>query len=210
LHTAFDQANVTQFQADLADTKKQLATLQASVVATPDRAAAYAASLSQLSQTVRDGKPFDAELKTAIGIGGKADAFAPLVPFAAAGMPSVDALAGSFDAIKPELVTAMTPKPAEAPANAGVMDRMMASPSRVVTVTREGDGSPNDPDVPIGKISLALHHGDLAAAIAAFKALPAPAQQAGATWLSQASGVLDALTLIKAESNAALQKFSGQ
>jgi hypothetical protein len=215
LHQTAGQAaaastTATQVQSDLQNTQKQLTALESASSAAANKAAAYAVALSQIAEAVGKGRPFAAELKTAASIGGNAEALAPLAAFADTGMPSTEMLASGFDAIKPQLIAAMTPKPAEAPAGSGMMDRLMASLGHIVTITKEGDGSSEDPTVPVQKVADALHNGDLAGAIAAFKAMPDTGQRVGAAWFKQASGVLDTLNLIKAETNTVLQKFSGQ
>ena len=215
LHQTAGQAaaastTATQVQSDLQNTQKQLTALESASSAAANKAAAYAVALSQIAEAVGNGKPFAAELKTATSIGGNAEALAPLAAFADTGVPSSQMLATGFDAIKPQLIAAMTPKPVEAPAGSGMMDRLMASLGHIVTITKEGDGSSEDPAVPVHKVADALHNGDLAGAIAAFKVMPDAGQRVGAAWFKQASGVLDTLNLIKAETNTALQKFSGQ
>lgn len=189
---------------------QQIAQLKAAASATPDKAAAYAVALSQLSETIRSGKPFAAELSTATALDAGAQALAPLSSYAQTGLPSIEALATSFDALKPQIAAALTPKTAPPPPDAGVVDRLLSSLGNVVTVTRDGEGTDGDPTVPVQKISDALHKGDLPGALAAFKALPEAGQQAGAAWLAQATDAATALDLIKAQTSAALQKFSGQ
>lgn len=187
---------------------QEVAQVKQTVSATPDKAAAYAVALGQLSEAIRSGKPFANELQTASGLGGDAGALAPLASLAAAGVPSVEALATSYDALKPQIEAALTPKPEPLSPDAGVMDRITASLGNIVTVTREGEGGDGDPVASAEKVSKALHKGDLPAAITAFKAMPEAGQQAGAAWLTQATGAAEALALIKAQTGAALQKFS--
>ncbi|GLS20909.1 hypothetical protein GCM10007874_39260 [Labrys miyagiensis] len=189
---------------------QQIADLKTAVANTPDKAAAYAVALSQLGEAVRSGKPFAAELNTAKALGGNAEALAPLASLAQTGTPSVEALAGSYEAVKPQIVAALTPKPADPPPDASMLDRLTSSLSGIVTTTPEGDVPAGDPGWPAQKVADALHKGDLPGAIAAFKAMPEAAQQAGAAWLSQASGAASAFDLIKAQTSAALQKFTGQ
>ncbi|QEN89005.1 hypothetical protein FZC33_23065 [Labrys sp. KNU-23] len=187
---------------------EELAQVKQAASATPDKAAAYAVALGQLSEAIRSGKPFATELQTATGLGGNAEALAPLANLASTGVPSIEALATSYDALKPQIEAALTPKPEPLSSDAGVMDRITASLGNIVTVTREGEGGDGDPVAAAEKVSKALHKGDLSAAITAFKAMPEAGQQAGAAWLTQATGAAEALALIKAQTGAALQKFS--
>lgn len=187
---------------------QELAQVKQAASATPDKAAAYAVALGQLSEAIRSGKPFATELQTATGLGGNADALAPLASLAATGVPSIEALATSYDALKPRIEAVLTPKPEPLSSDAGVMDRITASLGNIVTVTREGEGGDGDPAASAEKVSKALHKGDLTAAITAFKAMPEAGQQAGAAWLTQAAGAAEALALIKVQTGAALQKFS--
>ncbi|CAM5774076.1 hypothetical protein LMIY3S_04391 [Labrys miyagiensis] len=189
---------------------QQIGDLKTAVANTPDKAAAYAVALSQLGDAIRSGKPFTAELNTATALGGGADALAPLASLAQAGTPSVETLAAAYEAVKPQIVAALTPKPAEPAPDAGVLDRLASSLNGIVTTTPDGDVPAGDPAWPAQRVSDALRKGDLPGAIAAFKAMPEAGQQAGAAWLSQASGAATAFDLIKAQTSAALQKFTGQ
>src|SRR5690606_10611693 len=89
----------------------EISQVRQAVSATPDKAAAYAVALGQLSQAILSGKPFASELQTAQGLGGNAEALAPLANLAATGVPSVEALATSYDALKPRIAAALAPKP---------------------------------------------------------------------------------------------------
>ena len=176
-----------------------------------DRTAAYAVALGQLSDAVRAGRPFVAELKAATVLGGDAAGLAKLAALAETGAPSLPALSSAFEAASPAIIAALTPKDQALPADAGVADRLWASVGRVVSITREGEDAPAGPaDAagPVRAIADALQRGDLAGAIGLFEALPEPGRQAGAAWLTQARSTLDATDTARAETVAALQKLA--
>ena len=132
---------------------QQIADLKTAVANTPDKAAAYAVALSQLGEAVRSGKPFTVELNTATALGGNADALAPLASLAQTGTPSVEALASSYEAVKPQIVAALTPKPADPPPDASMLDRLTSSLSGIVTTTPEGEVPASDPGWPAQKVA---------------------------------------------------------
>ena len=92
------------------------------------------------------------------------------------------------------------------------------STPQTVTVNAIDDDIDEHPDTHPGNTSFSVVTtdpvytawpiSDLPAAITAFKAMPEAGQQAGAAWLTQATGAAEALALIKAQTGAALQKFS--
>jgi len=195
----------------VAEAGKRLDVVEKTLAAGPaDRTAAYVVALAGIGEALREGRPFEAELAAASGIGGHPPALEPLAPLAAKGVPSAGTLSGEFDALAPKLVEALTPKAPEPPADAGVMDRFWFSIVNSGTVTHEGEAVATEPGAPIRAIADKLRHGDLAGAVADFRALPEAARTAGAGWLDEAGAALDAQALIRSETAATLQKLAKQ
>lgn len=201
-------ATATKVETDLTATQKRIADLEATAAAPgPEKAAAYSVALSQLAEAIRLGRPFEAELKAASGLAPDPAALSGLSAPAAKGLPPLDALARSYDAALPAVEAALAPKGALQP-DAGVLDRLWARLGTTISVTREGEVPAGDPMAPALAVSSALRRGDLEAAIEAFSTMPEPARAAGAAWFAEARAVLDALTLVRTETNAALLKLS--
>ena len=156
-------------------------------------------ALSQLSAAVATSRPFPNELKAA-------ETLAPhdlgvkllaLEPQAATGIPSTAALAARFNAATAPAMLLATPA---APANEGWTKRFWAKLASLVVVRRVGD-STTPPDPTIAAVDAArseLAQGDLAGAVGAIEAAPAPARGAAESWLSVAHQRLDAEAVVAA------------
>jgi hypothetical protein len=201
-------ATATKVETDLAAAQKRIADLEGAIQAgSPEKAAAYSVALSQLADAIRSGRPFEAELQAVRGLAADPKAFADLAATAPKGMPSINSLSRSYDAVAPSIEAALRPQDS-LPANAGFLDRLWYRLFTVVSITREGEALPSDPAAPARAISAALRRGDLATAVETFQNMPEAARAAGATWFVEARAVSDALTLIRTETNAALLKLS--
>lgn len=150
-------------------------------------------ALSQLSAAVATSRPFPNDLKAA-------ETLAPhdlgvkllmLEPQAATGIPSTAALAARFNASTAPAMLLATPA---APANEGWTKRFWAKLASLVVVRRVGnDTTPPDPTIAaIDAARNELAQGDLAGAVGAIEAAPAPARGAAESWLSAAHQRLDA------------------
>lgn len=156
-------------------------------------------ALSQLSAAVATSRPFPNELKAAEtlaphDIGAK---LLTLEPQAATGIPSTAALAARFDAATAPAMLLATPA---VPANEGWTKHFWAKLASLVVVRRVGD-STTPPDPTIAAVDAArneLAQGDLAGAVGAVEAAPAPARGAAESWLAAAHQRLDAEAVIAA------------
>lgn len=156
-------------------------------------------ALSQLSAAVATSRPFPNELKAA-------ETLAPhdlgvklltLEPQAATGIPSTAALAARFNAATAPAMLLATPA---TPANEGWTKRFWAKLASLVVVRRVGD-STTPPDPTIAAVDTArteLGQGDLAGAVGAIEAAPAPAHGAAESWLAAAHQRLDAENIVAA------------
>ncbi|MBV8473870.1 MAG: hypothetical protein JO234_10675, partial [Hyphomicrobiales bacterium] len=72
------------------------------------------------------------------------------------------------------------------PEEGGVVDRLLDHMSKLVKVHKVGDPAAADPDSLTSRIIAALAHGDIAAALEAYRRLPPAAQHAAADWAETA------------------------
>lgn len=187
-------------QSTTADNAQRIATLQSRLARSgdnPDRLLFLA--LGQLSVAAATSRTFVGELKAA-------EALAPseiktrlltLDPVAVTGIPSTAVLAARFDAeVGPAMLRA-TPLPA---VNESWTKRFWAKLKSLVVIHRVGrDGTP--PDATVAAIDSArgdLAQDDLAGAVSAVEAAPAPAHAAAQSWLKTAHQRLDAEATIAA------------
>ncbi|MGH7008605.1 MAG: COG4223 family protein [Stellaceae bacterium] len=156
-------------------------------------------ALSQLSAAVATSRPFPNELKAAetlaphdIGV-----KLLALEPQAATGIPSTAALAARFNAATAPAILLATPV---ASPNEGWTKRFWAKLASLVVVRRVGDNT-TPPDPTIAAVDAAraeLAQGDLAGAVGAVEAAPAPARGAAESWLAVAHQRLDAEAVVAA------------
>ena len=189
-----------QLQSAVNDNAERIAALQGRMARSgdnPDRMLFLA--LSQLSAAVATSRPFPNELKAAETLAPHdlAAKLLALEPPAATGIPSTAALAARFNsAIAPAMLLA-TPTPA---ANESWTKRFWAKLASLVIVRRVGDAT-TPPDPTIAAVNAArdeLAQGDLAGAVGAIEAAPAPAHNAAQAWLKVAHQRLDAEAIIAA------------
>jgi hypothetical protein len=175
--------------------------------ASADRTVRLAVVAGALRAAVERGTPYTAELGAAKALGADASALAPLEPFAAAGVPSADALARDFDKAEPAMSAAATP----ASHDGGILGRLQANAERLVRVHPVGDTPGDDPAAALARASAKAHRGDIAGALAEVERLPPPSQAPAADWIKAAKGrtaALDAARQLAASSLAALAKTS--
>ncbi len=130
------------------------------------------AVLERARAALARGQAFPAEVDTLARLGAAASSLAPLSA-AAGGLALPASLAGAFtQAAAGFAVEAL-------PADAGIVDRLAASASRIVRI-RPVDGEPDAADI-AGQVEAALRRNDATAALAAWRRLPEGARaQTGA------------------------------
>lgn len=154
------------------------------------RTAASVVALDSLDGAVREGRPFADDLAAA-GRLGESEALAALQPLAATGTASVSRLVRDFAAVSPDIRKVLTPAPERPAAEAGVLDRLGFSFTRVVQVRRT-DEAEVAPTRPVDEVEAALAQGDVAGAVAAFDRLSDAAKAPGAGWVAEARARLQA------------------
>jgi hypothetical protein len=119
-----------------------------------------AATLLELS--VRQSEPYAAALATAKALAPDPNVLKPLEPFAATGMPNPNALSR-------DLLAALLPKPAAAPASAtttgtGIIDRLQAGAARLVRIERTDAADTADRTAVVVRAAAAAQRNDIAGA----------------------------------------------
>jgi len=151
-----------------------------------DRASALVLAVGQLREALRGSRPFAAELETVQSLAadrpGYGEALAPLVPLAARGVPTREALTLRFAPL-----AQLAARAAIAPEGAGWLDHTLARLSGLVTIRRTGeDESDTRPTAAIARAESRLELGDLAGAVDALDALAGAPAQVLAEWLADA------------------------
>lgn len=154
------------------------------------------------------GGPFAAELDTYAAVAPASDGVESLRAAAAKGVPTVSMLASQFGDVAPKIIAATRP----VDPNAGVLDRLWASATRLVEARPVGLVEGEGADAITARIEAHLNAGDLGAAITEWEKLPENAKAvsvdfANAMKARQAAGEVvskalsDALTGIKSPAN---------
>jgi hypothetical protein len=173
--------------------------------ASADRAVRLALVATALRDAVERGTSFSVELGAAKALGADATALAPLEPFAAAGVPSAEALARDFDKVEPAMSTAAVP----ASHDGGILGRLQANAERLVRVRPVGDAPGDDPAAALARAGAKAQRGDIAGALAEVERLPASMKAPAADWAKAANArtaAIEATRQLAAKSLAALAK----
>jgi hypothetical protein len=177
---------------------------------TDDRPARLSVAAEALRATVERGAPYQAELATVQALGVDRTATAPLAAFASQGVPSASALARELTELTPALENAVEPAAAT---DATFIDRLKANAQKLVRITPAGAPPGNDPADVIARIKFHGADGDIDAALADIKQLPAPAKALAADWIKKAQSreaAIAASRQIATDALAALSKPSDQ
>ena len=177
---------------------------------TDDRPARLSVAAEALRATVERGAPYQAELAAVQALGVDRTATAPLAAFASQGVPSASALARELTELTPALENAVEPAAAT---DATFIDRLKANAQKLVRITPAGAPPGNDPADVIARIKFHGADGDIDAALADIKQLPAPAKALAADWIKKAQSreaAIAASRQIATDALAALSKPSDQ
>ena len=177
---------------------------------TDDRPARLSVAAEALRATVERGAPYQAELAAVQALGVDRTATAPLAAFASQGVPSPSALARELTELTPALENAVEPAAAT---DGTFIDRLKANAQKLVRITPAGAPPGNDPADVIARIKFHGADGDIDAALADIKQLPAPAKALAADWIKKAQSreaAIAASRQIATDALAALSKPSDQ
>lgn len=157
---------------------ERLGTLEATDPAEQARGpAAVAFATLRLGEALDAGRPYGAELAALTPRLEGSEDVAALSPTAETGVPTRAALAAMLALEKPAMLAATAPTPA-APAEAGPLDALLSGAQSLVSIRPTSVDSGDPVALGIEAVTTALAAGDLAAAEAAFSALPEPVRAA--------------------------------
>jgi hypothetical protein len=217
------QKNVSQGgvqQSDIDAMTNRVASLESAVKALSDSAAHpsgtgsdTAARLSVAAEALRAaverGAPYQAELAAVQSLGADQSTLAPLVPFAASGVPSAILLSRELAFLTPALQQAVHAAPGETT----FLGRLEANAQKLVRVTPVDTPAGTDPLTAIGRIALDAARADIPAALTDIAALSDSAKPLFADWIAKAharDAAIAASRKIAADALAALGKPASQ
>jgi hypothetical protein len=172
LEQRLDRVDAAALEAGLRETRAEIARLSEAVGTGAQRNAALAVAAAALKSAIDRGGPFQLELDALRTLGAAGDLGA-LAPHAGTGLPNAAVLAARFRSLARPMLEATRPR-AE-----GALGQVLQSASRLVTVRPTGEVAGADPAAVLARLEAKLGRGDLAGALADFRALPEPARQAG-------------------------------
>lgn len=165
-------AALEQALADLGSTVEEQASQ-------PQMALAIAASA--LKAAIDRGTPFSAELDTYEAVAPDAAAIEPLREFAAEGVPTRAAILGEAPAAAQAMIDATRPVDADA----GFLDRLLASAESLIEVRPVGEVAGEGVPETVARMEAALGEDDYPRAIAEFETLPEAARAAGQDFIGK-------------------------
>jgi hypothetical protein len=154
-------------------------------------------------ERLRSGAGFGPELAALQRLGVDSAALAPLEAVVN-GAPTNSALAASFDAVAPHVLTAITP--AE---QGSVADRFLAHLHGLVKVRELNETAGDDPQALVSQIEAASRRGDIGAALASFDKLPEAARKAAGDWPTLARARHGAEAALRSIREAAVGQLAG-
>lgn len=210
----FTKGDATVSQPELATLIERLNKLEAVLPelagtidkeATGAKSAALAIAFANLRAAVSDGRPYAAELDTITALAPALGDLGVLPAYAEKGIPTVPELARAFAETSDEALAA----PA-APADASVVDSLIASAESLVTIKRideapAGEGAA----ATLTRAQKALDHDDLAVAVKEVETLQGKPREAFASWLGEARARLSAGEALTRLEGALLISLSG-
>jgi hypothetical protein len=169
--------------ADVATVQKRLTGLEQAVNTAPaDKAARLALSAAALRDAAASGAPFIAELDEVKSLGADEKALAPLLPFAANGVPSPAALAQELRALIPAILKASG---AQASAG-GFLERLEANASKLVRI-RPVDAPPgDDASAVLARVEIEAAHAAIDDALIDLGKLDAATRAPAQDWIRKA------------------------
>ena len=179
-----DLSAINQRLAQIEDAAKALSAEVAKRNATPvdDVPLRRAVTASLLDVSVRTGEPYAPALAAAKHFAANPDALKPLDGFAAAGVPTTNALNRELSAVLPKL----SPAPETSTTGSGIVDRLQAGAARLVRIERTDAIAGNDRNAIVSRVTAAASRNDIAEARRELKTL-APADRAAAqAWIDKA------------------------
>ena len=185
-----DSANAPDLSgitARLAQIEQATKTLTADVTkhdAAPadDAALRRVVAATLLNVSVRNGEPYVELLAASKSLVADPETLKPLEAFASSGVPHANAMCRELLAMVPKL----TPAPATAAADGGIVNRLQESAARLVRIERTDGTAGDSSHAVIAHITTAALHNDVAAAKRGLNDLPPAERAAAQPWIAKA------------------------
>ena len=188
----FGAADASDLKPELSSLDERLAKLEAALPGLEDavgkegaqaKSAALAIAFANLRAAVDAGRPYATELDTLTALSPSTEDLGVLPAHAATGIPTLPELARSFAIARDAAVGAVASPPAEA----SLLDRLLASLNGLVKIRRVDAAAPGDSTgAALARAEGLLGQGDLEAAIKEVETLDGPARAPFSVWLDQA------------------------
>ncbi len=146
-----------------------------------DVAMARAVAATALKTAIDRGGPYLAELEAYVSVSPDDPAVAPLREHAPTGVVSRADLVRQFEPVADDMIEAVH-RPA---GEQGIVDRLLASASSVITVRPVGSVEGDSPEAIVARIENKLQNGDLKGAQIEWQALPEAVRNAGAAFKAE-------------------------
>lgn len=209
---AVDKAEIDALAARIAASEKTTATLEKAQAALQqaaekraaapltDRAVRLALAAASLRSAVERGAPFASDLNAAKALASDPQAFAPVEPFAAAGVPTAAALGRELLALTPGMTQAIGVVVREG----NYLERLQSHAERLVRIRPVNETPGEDALATIARIEARAKQGDIAGALAAIAKLPESARAPAAPWIRKAEAREAAIAAVQRVESAAL------
>lgn len=202
-----DLSGITARLAQIEQTTKTLTSDVAKHDAAPadDAALRRVVAATLLNVSVRNGEPYVELLAASKLLVADPETLKPLEAFASSGVPHANAMCRELLAMVPKL----TPAPATAAADGGIVNRLQESAARLVRIERTDGTTGDSSHAVIARITTAALHNDVAAAKRGLNDLPPAERAAAQPWIAKADArdaALAASRQFAADAMAALTK----
>ncbi|HYC18667.1 MAG TPA: hypothetical protein VEC94_15800 [Pseudolabrys sp.] len=173
-------ASASLSQADVDTVQKRLGVLeQATKTANNDNAARLALSAAALRDAVAGGMPFNIELDEAKALGADDKTLAPLVPFAANGVPSAAALGHELH----ELIPAMQKISGVQAPKSSFLERLEANAEKLVRIRPVGAPVGDDASAVLARLEIESAKADISGALADLGKLDGAVRAQAQDWI---------------------------
>ena len=186
-------------------TRALSAATQRNAVAADDKPLRRVVAATMLDQLVRQGESYAAALNAAKPLAGDAATLKPLDRFAAAGVPSANALCKQLLT----LIAGLAPPDVKVEEGTGIVDRLKAGAERLVRIRRTGPQSGESRDAVLSRAAAFARLDDVAAAKRELNTLAAADRAPLQPWIEQADArdaALAASRQFASDATAALGK----
>ena len=163
-------------------TRALAAAAQRNAAAADDKPLRRVVAATMLDQLVRQGESYAAELTAAKPLAGDAAALKPLDRFAAAGVPSANALCKQLLT----LIAGLAPTETKVSEGTGIVERLQAGAERLVRIRRTGPQSGESRDAVLSRAAAFARLDDVAAAKREVNTLAAADRAPLQSWIEQA------------------------